>query len=66
MNFSISYFKCPYCGLEMTVPRNKARMRGKDHIKTLYCVKCQKRVNMTENRDFDFKERTMAEKEEGR
>ncbi len=64
--YSISYFKCPNCGLTMTVPRNKAHMRAKNHIKTLFCVRCQKKVNMTENREFDFRERTMAELEEGR
>lgn len=62
-NFTISVFKCPYCGLTMTVPRNKARNRGKNHIKTLYCVKCKRDVVMLENREFDFAEKTLAEKE---
>lgn len=56
--FEISYFKCPFCGLQMTVPRKTGRFRKKGHIKDLYCVKCGKKVKMREN---DFK--TLYEKE---
>ena len=49
--YTISYFKCPKCGLQMTVPRKKSRQREKGHIKDLYCARCDEIVKMIEN-DF--------------
>ena len=62
--FDISSFRCPKCGREMFVPRKKSQMRRKNHLKVLYCAYCKEEVNMKENRSFDFRERTLAEKEE--
>ena len=56
--YTISYFHCPICNLQMTVPRKKSRKREKGHIKDLYCVNCGKVVKMQENKII-----TLAEKE---
>ena len=56
--YSISYFHCPICRFQMTVPRKLCRKRKKGHIKDLYCPNCDKIVKMRENNFI-----TLAEKE---
>lgn len=38
-NYVIEKYKCPTCGLVMTIPRTKRRKKG--HIKDIYCVRCR-------------------------
>lgn len=56
-DYTISYFHCPNCGLQMSVPRRKGKPREKGHIKDLYCAHCDAVVKMTENEII-----TLAEK----
>ena len=36
----ISTLICPDCGMEIPIPRNHGRLRDENHIKDLYCPKC--------------------------
>jgi len=44
----IVYYRCVYCGNEMTVPRRKSRKRGDGHIKDLWCPWCKVDAKFTE------------------
>ena len=52
-HFTISYFICPECGKSFPLPRSKSMRRSKGHIKTLYCVFCNKETDAIELRDCD-------------
>lgn len=40
------WFKCPICGTQMMIPKSKRGGNEEDHIKTMYCIICEK------DRDF--------------
>ena len=48
-NFKISYLKCTVCGSIMPIPRRFGRFREKNHIKTMYCYKCDTERDFLEN-----------------
>ena len=48
-NFKISYLKCTVCGSIMPIPRRFGRFREKNHIKTMYCYKCDAERDFLEN-----------------
>lgn len=48
-NFKISYLKCTVCGSIMPIPRRFGRFREKNHIKTMYCYKCNAERDFLEN-----------------
>lgn len=37
----IAIYRCSCCGSEVTVPRQKGRKRGVEHIKDLWCPYCK-------------------------
>lgn len=51
--FEISMFTCPHCGTNFPIPRSKSMRRERNHIKDLYCIKCNERVKMMETRAKD-------------
>lgn len=54
VNFTISTFVCTKCNNKQFLPRKMNRPREYEHRKKIYCVKCLKRVNHVEYREFDF------------
>lgn len=48
-NFKISYLRCTVCGSIMPIPRRFGRFREKNHIKTMYCYKCDTERDFLEN-----------------
>lgn len=51
MTFSDMY--CTQCGHKgIPVQRNNGRERESGHLKKMFCLNCQKEVNMVEIRDF--------------
>ena len=36
------HFKCPCCGVVMTAPKRASRKTKDEHIKDIWCYKCQK------------------------
>lgn len=48
-NFKISYLRCTVCGSIMPIPRRFGRFREKNHIKTMYCYKCDAERDFLEN-----------------
>ena len=55
-SYVISYFRCPKCNFQMSIPRKKDRQRAAGHIKDLYCPNCDKIVKMQENAYRTLKE----------
>ena len=53
-HYTISYFICSKCGKSLPLPRNRSLKRKKGHIKTLYCVFCNKETDTLETRDGDY------------
>ena len=52
-NTIIDILECTECGLEMFVPRKKTSMRQNGHIKTMWCVNCQKKTDFVEHTKGD-------------
>lgn len=50
---SISDFYCLSCFTKVPLSRKKSRMREKEHLKNIYCYKCNKEINHFEVREFD-------------
>lgn len=48
---------CNECGLRMTIPRRNSRKRKEGHIKTMYCPKCDRSTDFTENNTRTLEER---------
>lgn len=42
--------KCCECGQVNTIWRKRSKMKKREHLKKLYCIKCKKEVNHTELR----------------
>ena len=50
---TISDMYCTQCGKKnIPVPRNKGKEREPGHLKRMYCIYCDKTVNMVEIRPF--------------
>lgn len=52
-----STFYCPECGLKMTIPRKRAKLRENNHIKHMYCINCDKAqgfIEKTVDKQVDF------------
>ena len=41
-HFTIENYKCSECGSVFPIPRKCGKKRGKDHVKDLWCAKCNK------------------------
>lgn len=54
MKTTVSIFICTQCGISFPIPRKNGKQRQKNHIKDLYCYKCNKIQKMIEHREFDF------------
>lgn len=52
--FTISTFVCEECGMEIQLPRMKAKQREQNHIKDIFCVRCGETQKHLEKREFDF------------
>lgn len=37
----IMYYRCCVCNKQITIPRQKGRLRGEGHIKDLWCPYCK-------------------------
>lgn len=53
MQYTISTFTCPECGMRIPLPRFKSYKRKRGHIKDLYCPKCNKVQKTTEQKEED-------------
>lgn len=52
MRYISNDFYCPLCGEKnISLPRNKGKMRGKEHRKVMYCYRCKKVSNNIEVRN---------------
>ena len=51
----ISKFICTECGFELFLPRPTGKQREKNHLKKLYCIRCQKEINHIEIRSCDYR-----------
>lgn len=45
----ISNLMCSWCGSNFPMPRRSNRLRGKRHIKDIWCYKCKKVTKHIEN-----------------
>ena len=43
-----SVLHCSCCNMQMVIPRLNAHKREINHIKTMYCAKCQKTTDFIE------------------
>jgi transcription elongation factor Elf1 len=46
---------CTKCGTNNSILRNAGQLRKKEHIKHLYCYKCQERTEHKETHNFGGK-----------
>jgi predicted RNA-binding Zn-ribbon protein involved in translation (DUF1610 family) len=53
MKYTISYFTCPECGMEIPLPRPNGRKRKRGHIKDLFCPRCGKIQKTLEHKAED-------------
>jgi len=44
----IAYYKCTRCGNDLTIPRQKGRIRGEGHIKDIWCQYCKEKQKFVE------------------
>ena len=47
-DYLIMYYRCNSCGREFTIPRHKGSLRGKNHIKDLWCPWCKANTKFVE------------------
>lgn len=40
-HYKISEYSCPDCGTIFPIPRKRGKIRGKGHIKDLWCPMCK-------------------------
>ena len=47
----ISTLECTVCGSKFPIPRRASKKREKNHLKRIFCYKCNKRQNFIENKE---------------